>query len=63
MPQEQFTHAAQEALQSGQSLAAGAGHAEYAPLHLLAALAADARGPAASILGRAGVDPRWPRRS
>ena len=57
MPQEQFTHAAQEAIQSGQSMAATAGHAEFAPMHLLAALAADARGPAASILGRAGIDP------
>jgi ATP-dependent Clp protease ATP-binding subunit ClpB len=55
---EKFTHAAQEALQAGQSAANTAGHAEYSPLHLLSALAADARGPAGSVLERAGIDPR-----
>ena len=55
---EKFTHAAQEALQAGQSAANTAGHAEYSPLHLLSALAADAKGPAGSVLERAGIDPR-----
>jgi ATP-dependent Clp protease ATP-binding subunit ClpB len=55
---ERFTHAAQQALQAAQSQAAAASHGELSPLHLLAALAADARGPAGSILERAGVEPR-----
>ena len=50
---ERFTHAAQQALQSAQSLAGTARHGERPPLHLLAALAADARGPAGGALGRA----------
>jgi ATP-dependent Clp protease ATP-binding subunit ClpB len=58
MNPDRFTHAAQEALQSGQSMAATAGHAEYSPMHLLSALVADARAPGAAILERAGVDPR-----
>ena len=45
MNPDRFTHAAQEALQSGQSMAATAGHAEYSPMHLLSALVADARAP------------------
>jgi tripartite ATP-independent transporter DctM subunit len=49
---EKFTHAAQEALQAGQSAANTAGHAEYSPLHLLSALTADARGPAGGVLER-----------
>ena len=55
---ERFTHAAQQALQSAQSLAGTARHGELSPLHLLAALAADARGPAGGVLERAGIDPR-----
>ena len=55
---EKFTHAAQEALQAGQSAANSAGHAEYSPLHLLSALTADARGPAGGVLERAGIEPR-----
>ena len=55
---EKFTHAAQEALQAGQSAANSAGHAEYSPLHLLSALTADAHGPAGSVLERAGIEPR-----
>ena len=55
---EKFTHAAQEALQAGQSAANTAGHAEYSPLHLLSALTADARGPAGGVLERAGIEPR-----
>ena len=55
---EKFTHAAQEALQAGQSAANTAGHAEYSPLHLLSALTADARGPAGGVLERAGSEPR-----
>ena len=55
---EKFTHAAQEALQAGQSVANSAGHAEYSPLHLLSALTADARGPAGGVLERAGIEPR-----
>ena len=55
---DKFTHAAQEALQAGQSAANSAGHAEYSPLHLLSALTADARGPAGGVLERAGIEPR-----
>ena len=55
---EKFTHAAQEALQAGQSAANTAGHAEYSPLHLLSALTADVRGPAGGVLERAGIEPR-----
>ena len=55
---EKFTHAAQEALQAGQSAANSAGHAEYSPLHLLSALTADARSPAGGVLERAGIEPR-----
>ena len=55
---EKFTHAAQEALQAGQSAANTAGHSEYSPLHLLSALTADARGPAGGVLERAGIEPR-----
>jgi len=55
---EKFTHAAQEALQAGQSAANTAGHAEFSPLHLLSALTADARGPAGGVLERAGIEPR-----
>ena len=55
---EKFTHAAQEALQAGQSAANTAGHAEYSPLHLLSALTADARSPAGGVLERAGIEPR-----
>ena len=55
---DRLTHASQEALQSGQTLATSSGHAEYSPLHLLAALTADSRSAASSALERAGVDPR-----
>ena len=55
---EKFTHAAQEALQAGQSAANTAGHAEFSPLHLVSALTADARGPAGGVLERAGIEPR-----
>ena len=55
---EKLTHASQEALQAGQTLASSGGHAEYSPLHLLAALTADPRSAASSALERAGIDPR-----
>ena len=55
---DRLTHASQEALQSGQTLATSSGHAEYSPLHLLAALTADSRSAASSALERAGIDPR-----
>ncbi len=55
---DRLTHASQEALQSGQTLANSSGHAEYSPLHLLAALTADSRSAASSALERAGIDPR-----
>jgi|LauGreDrversion4_2_1035121.scaffolds.fasta_scaffold49699_2 ATP-dependent Clp protease ATP-binding subunit ClpB len=55
---DSFTHAAQQALQAGQALASTSGHAEHSPLHLLSSLAADARGPAGSVLERAGLDAR-----
>ena len=55
---DKLTHASQEALQAGQTLANSAGHAEYSPLHLLAALTTDSRSAASSALERAGIDPR-----
>ncbi|MFO0961356.1 MAG: ATP-dependent chaperone ClpB [Phycisphaerales bacterium] len=57
MCNDQFTHAAQDAIQAGQTLAATRSHGEYAPLHLLSAMLADPRSAAGSILERAGVAP------
>lgn len=55
MRPDRFTTLAQSALQSAQSLAARGGHGAIDPLHLLAGLLEDARGPANAILGRAGI--------
>ena len=57
MPNDQYTHAAQEALQAGAALANTRSHGEYSPLHLLAALLADPRSTAGSVLERAGFQP------
>ena len=58
MSAPQFTTAAQEAFAGAQSAAATAQHAELTPLHVLASLLADPGSNSASVLQRAGVDPR-----
>jgi ATP-dependent Clp protease ATP-binding subunit ClpB len=58
MQAPQFTTAAQESLAAAQSAAATANHAELAPIHVLAALLSDPSSTTASVLQRAGVDPR-----
>jgi len=53
---DKLTIKAQEALAAAQSLAADRGHAEIDPLHLLAALLADAEGVANAVLQRIGTN-------
>jgi ATP-dependent Clp protease ATP-binding subunit ClpB len=55
---DRFTVKAQEAIQEAQALAAGSGHPEIGPFHLLGALVAQDRGIVGPILERLGADPR-----
>lgn len=56
MRMDRFTTLAQQALSDAQSDAAGRGHAEVSPLHVLKALTSDRTGVVWSILGKAGAD-------
>ncbi|MEK6703495.1 MAG: AAA family ATPase [Planctomycetota bacterium] len=58
MNMDRLTNAAQGVVAGAQALAASKGHAEIGGLHLLSALLADEQGAAASILGRAGGNPK-----
>ncbi|MDH3628116.1 MAG: ATP-dependent chaperone ClpB [Acidobacteriota bacterium] len=57
MNPERMTLKTIDALQNAQQLAAGAGHAEWTSLHLLAALTSQSEGIVTPILQRLGVDP------
>ena len=54
--QEQFTQRSASALQTAQSRARAAGHAELHPLHLAAALLTDPQGVTAAVFARLGVE-------
>ena len=58
MRPDQLTIKASEALQDGQRRARQASHAEFRPLHLLAALVAQEDGIVVPVLKRLGTDPR-----
>ncbi|HEX6853123.1 MAG TPA: ATP-dependent chaperone ClpB [Candidatus Polarisedimenticolaceae bacterium] len=58
MRADRFTLKAQEALQEAQASAAGSGHAEVRPLHLLVAVARQKEGIVGPILEKLGADPR-----
>ncbi len=57
MDAERFTRSARAALQAAQDVARTRGQQRIAPLHLAAALLADADGPPARVVRRAGGDP------
>ncbi|MEX2622090.1 MAG: ATP-dependent chaperone ClpB [Egibacteraceae bacterium] len=57
MDLERFTHKSQLALQQAVQTASQRGHAEVAPLHLLAALLTESEGAVYPVLGRLGVTP------
>ncbi len=57
MQLDKFTHKSQAALQASQQMAAGKGHQEMQPEHLLAVLLQEADGVVAPVLRKIGVDP------
>ena len=54
---DKFTTLAQESLSAAQTAAAGSGHPEITPLHLLSAMLAEKGSATSALLLKAGADP------